>query len=137
MQSSSDVLCVESVESAHILSCSYAAGRSRPLLNGASARAILAFLPEDERDDILAGHFLPPEKGHAIRSDLAAIRERGYSTSSGALAPGVWGVSAPVLDDGGRLAGVVTTMVALERAATDEARAGFISSTRQAAADLQ
>jgi DNA-binding IclR family transcriptional regulator len=46
VQSSNEVLCVESVESAHILSCSYAAGHSRPLLHGASARAILSHLPE-------------------------------------------------------------------------------------------
>ncbi|MGN7250428.1 IclR family transcriptional regulator [Arthrobacter sp. SAFR-014] len=136
VQSSDEVLCVESVESAHILSCSYAAGRSRPLLNGASARAILAFLPDEEKDDLLARHFLRPDEGLALRSDLETIRERGFATSSGALAPGVWGASAPVFDDGGRLAGVVTTMVPLERAATDEAHAGFISSTRQAAADL-
>lgn len=136
VQSGNEALCVESVESAHILSCSYAAGRSRPLLNGASARAILAFLPDEERDAILAGHFLRPEEELAVRSDLESIRACGYATSSGALAPGIWGVSAPVLDDGGRLDGVVTTMVPLERAATDEARAKFISCTRQAAEEL-
>lgn len=136
VQSSNDVLCVESVESGHILSCSYSAGRSRPLLHGASARAILAFMPEEEADETLAGNFLHPEEELAIRTDLDAVRERGYATSSGALAPGVWGVSAPVFDDGGHLAGVVTTMVPLERAASDDARAQFVHSTRAAATEL-
>lgn len=136
VQSSRDALCVESVESAHILSCSYAAGRSRPLLNGASARAILAFLPEEERDEVLAGHFLAGDELLGTRNDLAAIRDRGYATSSGALAPGIWGVSAPVFSEAGTLAGVVTTMVPLERADTDDARGWFIAATREAAAEL-
>ncbi|WP_426977294.1 IclR family transcriptional regulator [Pseudarthrobacter sp. O4] len=136
VQSSGEALCVESVESTHILSCSYAAGRSRPLLNGASARAILASLPEEEIEGILAGHFLGREEEASIRADLSNIRERGYATSSGALAPGIWGVSAPVFSEANSLAGVVTTMVPLERAATEDARALFVNSTRQAAADL-
>ncbi|MET3923081.1 IclR family transcriptional regulator [Arthrobacter sp. UYEF20] len=136
VQSSREALCVESVESTHILSCSYAAGRSRPLLNGASARAILAFLPDEESDEILASHFLSREEEATISADLSNIRERGYATSSGALAPGVWGVSAPVFSETNSLAGVVTTMVPLERAATEDARSRFLNSTRQTAADL-
>lgn len=135
VQSSDEALCVESVESEHILSCSYAAGRSRPLLHGASARAILAYLPRQEAEGILACHFLLREEEAAIRADLAAIRERGYSTSSGALAAGIWGVSAPVFTEEGTLAGVVTTMVPLERAPED-ARDGFIERTCGAAAEL-
>jgi DNA-binding IclR family transcriptional regulator len=136
VQSSREALCVESVESAHILSCSYAAGRSRPLLNGASARAILAFLPEEERLEILESQYIAREDERDILTDVEAIRQRGYATSSGALAPGVWGVSAPVFQDDDTLAGVVTTMVPLERAGTDEERAAFISSTCKAAQDL-
>ena len=135
VQSSQEALCVESVESAHILSCSYSAGRSRPLLHGASARAILAHLPADEIDQILAAHILQPSEELAIRTDLDQIKSRGYATSSGALAPGVWGVSAAVFGETG-FAGVVSTMVPLERAATDAERQLFISCTRQAARDL-
>lgn len=136
VQSSGEALCVESVESEHFLSCSYAAGRSRPLLHGASARAILAFLPEEEVGEIFAAQFLTRDEEAAIRDDLENIRERGYSTSSGALAPGIWGVSAPVYNETGSLAGVVTTMVPIERAGTDDARAQFIYSTCEAALDL-
>ena len=135
VQSGTEALCVESVEGAHILSCSYAAGRSRPLLHGASARAILAHLPAEEVDEILASHVRNQEIVN-IYPELADIRRRGYSTSSGALAYGVWGVSAPVLNEAGGLTGVVTTMVPLHRAGTDDARKGFIDSTRQAAVDL-
>lgn len=136
VQSSGEALCVESVESEHILSCSYAAGRSRPLLHGASARAILAFLPEEEVGDIFAVHFLTEHEEAAIRADLENIRERGYSTSSGALAPGIWGVSAPISSETASPRGVITTMVPLERAGTDDARAQFISLTCEAALDL-
>jgi DNA-binding IclR family transcriptional regulator len=135
VQSSQEALCVESVESAHILSCSYAPGRSRPLVRGASARAILAYLPEAEVEDIITTYMLAPGEVAEMRDDLEHVREQGYATSAGALAPGVWGVSAPVFGETG-LAGAVTTMVPLERAATDADRNRFIELTRQAAADL-
>ena len=135
VQSSQEALCVESVESAHILSCSYSPGRSRPLLHGASARTILAHLPAEEIDGILATRFLQPSEELAIRTDLDEIRTRGYATSSGTLAPGVWGVSAPVFARTG-FAGVVSTMVPQERAATEAERQAFINRTREAAADL-
>ncbi|MFK0004949.1 IclR family transcriptional regulator [Paenarthrobacter sp. NPDC090522] len=136
VQSGDEALCVESVESEHILSCSYAAGRSRPLLNGASARTILAFLPEDEAAEALAGRFLSRDEHEALEADLASIRKHGYATSSGALAPGVWGVSAPVFNDAGVLAGVITTMVPQERADDGPSRERFTSLTCTAASEL-
>ncbi|MFF1831994.1 IclR family transcriptional regulator [Paenarthrobacter sp. NPDC058040] len=135
VQSSLEVICVDSVESIHILSCSYAPGRSRPLLHGASARAIMAHLPAREVDDIITSHSLTPADEQAIRSDLEQIRSGGYATSQGALAPGVWGASAPVFNDS-TLAGVVTTMVPVERATTETERNRYINLTRQAARDL-
>jgi DNA-binding IclR family transcriptional regulator len=136
VQSGDEALCVESVEGEHILSCSYAAGRSRPLSVGASARAILAFLPQEDMEAFLVKHFLQREQETAIREDLAAIRKRGYSTSSGALAPGVWGISAPAFTADGNLAGVVTTMAPVERAGSVEARNRFIEHTCRAATEL-
>jgi DNA-binding IclR family transcriptional regulator len=136
VQSGMEALCVESVESSHILSCSYAAGRSRPLLHGASARAILAFLPEEDRDEILTNHFLSQEEEHCLRENLASVRARGYATSSGALAPGVWGISAPVFDNADTLAGVITTMVPLERTANEGFRAALTDATCRTAREL-
>jgi DNA-binding IclR family transcriptional regulator len=96
----------------------------------------LTNLPEDEVDEILAGHRLRKEEATTIRAYLGAIRECAYAISSAALAPGIWGVNAPVFNEGGSLAGVVTTMVPLQRAGTEEARARFITCTCRAAADL-
>ena len=136
VQSADEALCVESVEGSHIVRCSYSPGRSQPLRQGASARTILAHLPAPDIDAILRGYFLLPEKEAEIRADLQAIRNRGYATSSGALAPGVWGTSVPVFRGSGQLAGVVTTMVPLDRASDEADQGRFIELTRKAAAEL-
>lgn len=77
---------------------------------GSSGKGILAFLPDDEREAILAR--LPdPVPGRTplskarLRSDLASARRRGYVVSHGERFEGAVGVSAPVRDGAGRIVG--------------------------------
>ena len=77
---------------------------------GSSGKGILAFLPDDEREAILAA--LPdPVPGRVpvpkarLRAELAAARDRGYVVSHGERFEGAIGVSAPVRDGAGRIAG--------------------------------
>jgi len=99
-----DVLCLEMVESPLSLRCSFGTGRSQPLIRGASAKALLAFLPDAVREEVL-GRLLggDAERRSALMRELAAIRARGYATSEGEIDAGVWGASAPVFSSAGRL----------------------------------
>src|SRR3954452_23437305 len=60
----------------------------RPVHGGASGRALLAFLPDAEREAVLAGP-LEPVTEHtvtdpeALRRVLDEVRKRGYSVSRG------------------------------------------------------
>ncbi|WP_028228805.1 IclR family transcriptional regulator [Paraburkholderia ferrariae] len=91
------VICLEMVESPHSLRCSFEKGRAVPLKAGASAKSLLAFLPEKLRAETLDRVFGPDTQGRAaIDAELDQIRARGYAVSDSEVDPGVWGVSAPV-----------------------------------------
>jgi DNA-binding IclR family transcriptional regulator len=101
-------VCLERVESSQPLRLSVEPGRRLPLHAGASQKALLAFLAEDEIDRVLA----PPleQVCHAtivdakdLSANLHEIRDRGWAFSLEETNVGVWGVAVPLLD-GQRLA---------------------------------
>lgn len=78
-------------------------GRRVPIHATSAGKALLAWLPAEEVDEMLAG----PLAGYtdttrtdseALHAELADVRERGYSVSVGELEPQLYGVAAPVLD---------------------------------------
>ncbi len=93
-------------------------GYQYPLTWGSMGKAILAFLPEPERETLLAGSDLflyGDTKGKAIdldaaRRELEVCSRLGYCTDLGHIQPGLQAASAPLL--GGRVirrpVGVVT-----------------------------
>jgi DNA-binding IclR family transcriptional regulator len=93
---------VEQVESEHEIRRILPIGQPVPLRTGATARAILAFLPEHEAAAILARTRRPGEPGPPA-GELRRVRERGYSLSPGERIAGGTAMSAPVFDASGRL----------------------------------
>lgn len=77
-------------------------GASFPLHSGATAKAVLAFLPEHVRESVVRDVktalnpdiILTPDK---LRADLAGIRTCGYALSSDETYPGVAGLAVPLL----------------------------------------
>jgi DNA-binding IclR family transcriptional regulator len=91
-----------------------------PVHGGASGRALLAFLPEAEREAIVdAGLEAVTENTvtdpDALRRALADVRRRGYAVSRGERVLGGVGVAAPVLARDGRLLGAVGVGVPEQR----------------------
>jgi DNA-binding IclR family transcriptional regulator len=87
------------------------------VLWGASGRAILAFLPEDEIEAIIAerapapGSKEKPPSPAVIRRDLALVREKGYAFSRGQKIVGSRGISAPILGADGVAVGSLTLTI--------------------------
>src|SRR5204862_5070630 len=75
-----------------------------PLHAGASQKALLAFLGEEEVGRVATGSLerlcratiTDPE---ALHANLAEIRERGWAISFEETIIGVWGVAVPLLDE--------------------------------------
>src|ERR671937_737475 len=99
-------VCLERVESSQPLRLSVEPGRRLPLHAGASQKALLAFLGEEEIERVTAGSleqlcratFTDAKQLHA---NLAEIRQRGWAISFEETNVGVWGVAVPLLDERG------------------------------------
>lgn len=101
-------VCLDRVESPHPLRLAVLPGRQLPLHAGAMQKALLAFLPEEDRarvlegplDKLCRGTLTDPRK---LRADLEEIRRRGFAVSVEETNVGAWGVAVPILAEDGRL----------------------------------
>ena len=99
-------VCLERVESPQSLRLSVQPGRLLPFHAGAQQKAILAYLPVEEQERVMAG---PLEKfckatidnADDLRAELASIRAKGWARSFEETNLGVWGVAMALLDDQG------------------------------------
>lgn len=95
---------------------------------GQGALAILAFLPEEERDEVIR-YNLPRVKEMGVfdevylRTEIAHIRDTGYSARNAGLLDGMAGLAVPIFDSAGRIVaalsvGTLTTRLSAERLPT-------------------
>ncbi|TKR54552.1 IclR family transcriptional regulator [Allopusillimonas ginsengisoli] len=93
--------------------------RALPLAWGASARSILAFLPQAEIDDILAkaepSHVNGEVVDEATYADLELTRQRGYAYTPGQRVAGSVGLGAPFFNASGRVVGSVCITIPRNR----------------------
>jgi DNA-binding IclR family transcriptional regulator len=93
----------------------------RDLHTGASGRAVMAFLPDDVRADVIERTRLAPATEHTITDPralehvLADVRAKGYAFSQEERRLGGVGIAAPVFGSGGRVAGEVGVSVPTQR----------------------
>jgi IclR family transcriptional regulator, KDG regulon repressor len=84
-------------------------GTRFPATATSNGKALLAWLPEERVNEILQIEGLPASTGKSIirpaayRTDLAAVRERGYAIDQEEFQEGVSGVSAPVFSPKGQV----------------------------------
>ncbi len=102
-------VCVEAVETQQApIKHFITPGSSFPLYVGASGKAILAFLPETERAELLKEtphkKFGPrtPISQRKLEHDLERIREQGYAYSEEEVSAGAWALAVPLRDASGR-----------------------------------
>lgn len=97
-------------------------GYAGPELRRASGRAVLAFLPEGPRDEIVSRNLqsMPPhERKHARRTlaqDVRKTRERGWAIDDETSEPGVTGIAAPIFDHNSDIYGAVGLVAPTTRA---------------------
>lgn len=98
------------------------AGSRGPAQCRASGKAMLAFLPEREREDYLAGGPFPAVTSRTItdpdrlREELRTIAGRGYAVDQEEFEEGVCCIAAPYFDLSGRIRGAVSVSMPTFRA---------------------
>ena len=105
------IVYVDKIESDHVIRYAGGVGDRRPLHATSSGKAILAFLPPEEREAILESLSLARHTERtvtslpALRASLAEIRKAGVCVTIDELVPGASGIAAPIFDRYGRVAG--------------------------------
>ncbi|MFZ3584753.1 IclR family transcriptional regulator domain-containing protein, partial [Loktanella sp. DJP18] len=89
--------------------CSFVTGTKTSIFKGASAKALLAFMPEAQSRVVLSGASSAEIK--KLRSEIECIKSRGYAESQSEVDDGIWGVSAPIYSGSGNMEGCITLMV--------------------------
>jgi DNA-binding IclR family transcriptional regulator len=103
-----EVLYLDKIEPVRSVRMASRIGRRNPAHCTSVGKAILAFLPESEADDILHQHGLKRLTAKTIttpaqlKADLKLIRDRGYAIDNEENEDGVRCIGAPVLDHSGR-----------------------------------
>lgn len=85
------------------------------LVWGATGLGILAFLPHEAIEDVIAHDGPSPASGKAVkpaqlRRELVRIREQGYALTRGQKISGAVGISAPVFNGSGVVAALCITL---------------------------
>ncbi|HLY30050.1 MAG TPA: IclR family transcriptional regulator [Ktedonobacterales bacterium] len=135
------VICIERVESALPVRLSYERGHVLPLHAGASAKALLAFLPEQEIEALIGA--IPKTRytentvtdPDQLRQQLARIRNQGYSITNGEVDSGVRGIAAPIFGSDNQVVGAVSIAGPSFRL-NDEALPHAIQAVREAATEI-
>lgn len=114
-------ICLDMVESQQSLRCSFEKGRSVPLRAGASAKCVLAHLPESMRAAVLDTQWGPGTPSRQLaQEELDAIRQAGFAVSAGEVDAGVWGCSVPLFGASRQAKGAITLMAPILRAQGQE-----------------
>ncbi|ALS59788.1 MULTISPECIES: IclR family transcriptional regulator [Pandoraea] len=136
-----EAVYLEIAESDQNIKYSVAAGTRFALHAGSSGKVIAAYLPEAQLDAILE-HGLKRYTSStitepaALRADLAAIREQGWSYSANEFADGVFGLALPVFDEtDGILASFGVSGPDFRM--TDDKRREMLAAVRQELAEVQ
>lgn len=104
---------LDQVEGPHEIKMTVELGRRFPLHAGSSGKCMLAFLPAEQRERVLAGPLdaLTPRTvvdPEALREELAGIRARGYAVSAGERQADAGSVAVPVFGVSGEVVGAIS-----------------------------
>ena len=114
-------VCLEKVEGTHALRVSHDRGAIFPLHAGASGKALLAYLPREDRERIIREQGLPRftkttiTDPNLLRKELARIRSQGYAESDGEVTEGTYGIGAPIYGRGGKIVAALSVAAPRQR----------------------
>lgn len=102
-----EIIVLESVLGSHLFRFSLTAGHRIGLHASAPGKAILGFLPEDQRDRTVQNIKFVKYNDHTITTakafqhELATVREKGYSVDRGEEYASIYCLGAPIFDRNG------------------------------------
>jgi len=113
-------VCIAELSSPHALRLASTVGGVQPLHAGAASKALLAWLPDAQRADLLNGDLprltpLTITDAAVFDSELQEIRQRGYAISQGESVAGASAASAPIFGMDGSVVAVINVTGPIDR----------------------
>lgn len=108
-----EVICIEKVETGRPVRMTLDVGRRQFPHAGASCKALMAYLPEEEIQAIVRDKGLPKLCTNTITdpaelvAELARIRQHGYAESQEETDLSAWGVAAPIYGRTGEIVAAI------------------------------
>lgn len=136
-----EVHYLDVIESTHSFCLVSHVGTRRPLHCTALGKAMLAFLPEDECNNLLAGVHLEPFTPHTLadpsrlKKQLPRIREQGYAVDDQESYLGARCIGAPIFDANGKVAAAVSVSAPNTRITPSQVPT-FAKAVRKTAAEI-
>jgi len=133
-----DVLYLEVLESSHSFRMASQPGMHRPPNCTALGKVLLAFLPGEQREEILPmltfEHATPRTIPNLVRfrKELVRVVQQGYAMDDQETDMGARCVAAPVLDESGKVVAAISVSGPITRMSRDRIQA-FAGATRKAA----
>jgi DNA-binding IclR family transcriptional regulator len=121
-----EMVHVEAIEGAYPIQVRRSVGERGPLYCTSLGKALLAFLPEEERETIIGQLTLKPYTPNTIidpdelRKELYETRERGYAVSDEEHEEGVHAVGVPVISGQGWPVAAISTPAPASRVSRED-----------------
>jgi len=121
---SSSVVLVDVYETSHPLRLSFQIGDECPVHATALGKAVGAFVSAEELQSLLGGATFPQYTTHTktkimqLKSDLVAVRRRGYSTNDEETVAGALLIGAPLFAAAGSVCGAISINTPTARCST-------------------
>lgn len=138
--SGDESVCIDRIESSQHVRVTLDIGGRYPLHAGASNKLLLAYLPPETREELIARGLRAHTADTITHSDeleenLATIRERGWASSVGELTPNVAAIAVPVRNSAGEVVAALS-IAGLASRFTDERFGFLLDATRRAAGTI-
>ena len=138
--SEDESVCIDKIDSRRQVRVTLTIGGRYPLYAGASNKILLAYLPSDTVNGLIAKGLesITPRtitEATQLKEDLATIRAQGYAISVGELTPDVAALAVPLRNSNGSVVAALSIAGLASRFGEDRLPS-LISATCQAAGDI-
>ena len=136
-----EILYLDVIESAHMFRMGSQVGARRALNCTALGKTVLAFLPAEQREEMLASVTFERITSHTIpdaarlRKELAKILRQGFALDDQEAVLGARCVAAPILDDSGKIVAALSVSGPITRISREKIPS-FVTSVKSAARDI-
>jgi DNA-binding IclR family transcriptional regulator len=123
-----EVLYLDVIESSHTFRLASQVGARRPLYCTSLGKAMAAYLPGEDLEDVLASRSMERFTPHTIttaarlKKEFAKIRQCGYAMDDEEAVLGARCVAAPIFDESGKVTAAISTSGPITRMTTEKAR---------------